>query len=279
MRSTLFSIFGLQIRSYGLMMAVGFALGIWRAARISGKRYGIDPERVYDLALVVLVSGVLGARVVYILLNPATEHWRDFVAVWQGGLSFHGGLGFAMLAGYVYTRIAKLGYWTCGDLLAPSIAIGYAFTRIGCFLNGCCYGCPTSLPWGVRFPSEHGFVTPPSHPTQIYAFAANLLIFWLLTRIERRRRKPGSIPPGMIPGGIGGKPGFVFVSYLGLYSIYRFAIEFLRSGCSAKLWAFGLTQAQGVSIAVIVLSAVLMLTVYRPQAAGQGKDKNAGKGR
>jgi phosphatidylglycerol:prolipoprotein diacylglycerol transferase len=247
MHSTLFKIFGLQIRSYGLMMAVGFALGIWRAARVSGKRYGIDPERVYDLALVVLISGVLGARVVYILLNPATERWRDFLAVWQGGLSFHGGLALAMLAGYIYVRIAKLAYWTCADLMAPSLALGYAFTRIGCFLNGCCYGCPTSLPWGVRFPNETGGLTPPSHPTQLYASAANLLIFWLLTRFERRQHKPG----------------FIFVSYLGLYSIYRFAIEFLRSGYSAKLWAFGMTQAQGVSVLIFALSAILMLTVYR----------------
>jgi phosphatidylglycerol---prolipoprotein diacylglyceryl transferase len=255
MRSTLFTIFGLQIRSYGLMMAVGFALGIWRAIRVSKKRYGIEPERVYDLALVLLVSGVLGARAVYILLNPATENWRDFIAVWQGGLSFHGGLAFAMIAGYVYTRIAKLPYWKCGDLVAPSLAIGYAFTRIGCFLNGCCYGCPTSLPWGVRFIDEssplntasHHALTAPSHPTQIYAFFANLLIFWLLTRLERIDRKPG----------------FVFVSYLGLYSIYRFLVEFLRSGVSAQPWAFGLTQAQGASLAMLAIALVLIATVYR----------------
>ena len=251
MRSTLFTIFGLKIRSYGLMMAVGFALGIWRAARISRKRYGIEPERVYDLALVLLISGIIGARAVFILLNPATESWRDFPAVWQGGLSFHGGLALAMIAGYVYTRIAKLSYWKCGDLVAPSLAIGYAFTRIGCFLNGCCYGCPTTLPWGVRFVDEKtGLPTPPSHPTQLYAVAANLLIFWLLTRVERMNRKQG----------------FVFVAYLGLYSIYRFLIEFLRSGFTAKPWALGLTQAQAVSLVVIAISAILIATVYRRPA-------------
>jgi phosphatidylglycerol:prolipoprotein diacylglycerol transferase len=251
MRSTLFTIFGLQIRSYGTMLAVGFALGIWRAVRVCRKHYGIEPERVYDLALVLLISGVIGARAVYIVLNPASESWRDFLAVWQGGLSFHGGLAFAMIAGYVYTRVAKLSYWRCGDLMAPSIAIGYAFTRIGCFLNGCCYGRPTSLPWGIRFRDEAtGSLTPPSHPTQIYAFLANLLIFWLLIRLERQNRKPG----------------FVFVSYLGLYSIYRFLVEFLRKGVSAEPWAFGLTQAQGVSVAVGVLSAILLATVYRRTA-------------
>ena len=228
------------------MMVVGFSLGIWRAVRICRKRYGIEPERVYDLALVALISGVIGARVVYILLNPATESWRTFLEVWQGGLSFHGGLGLAMVAVWFYVRHIKFNYWKCADMLSPSLAIGYAFTRIGCFLNGCCYGCPTTLPWGVRF-SENGVLTPPSHPTQLYATATNLLIFWLLTRLERLNRKPG----------------FIFVAYLGLYSIYRFLIEFLRSGYSAEQWMFGLTQAQGLSLAVIVVSAILIGTVYR----------------
>ncbi len=246
MRSTLFTIFGLPIRSYGFMMAVGFAFGIWRAVRISKKRYDIEADRIYDLALVLLASGVIGARIVYILLNPSTENWHNFVAVWQGGLSFHGGLGLAMIAGYVYTKIAKLSYWKCADLIAPSLAIGYAFTRIGCFLNGCCYGCPTSMPWGVRF-NENGIITAPSHPTQLYASAANFIIFMLLTRLERLNRKQG----------------FVFVAYLGLYSIYRFFIEFLRCGYSAELWKFGLTQAQWISMVVILISAILVATVFR----------------
>lgn len=248
MRSTLFTVFGLQIRSYGLMMAVGFALGIWRAVRVSRKRYGIEPERVYDLALVLLISGVVGARAVYIFLNRASESWRDFPAVWQGGLSFHGGLALAMIAGYVYTIIARLSYWKCADLVAPSAALGYALTRIGCFLNGCCYGQPTDLAWGVKFVDANtGLSTAPSHPTQLYASLANLLIFLLLTKLERLNRKRG----------------FVFVSYLGLYSIYRFLIEFLRKGVSAEPWALGLTQAQGVSVAVFAVAAVLMATIYR----------------
>lgn len=249
MHSTLFKVFGLPIRAYGLMMVVGFTLGIWRAIRVSEKRYGIEKDRVYDIALVSLLSGVIGARIVFILLNPGTESWREFFAVWQGGLSFQGGLACAMIVGYIYTRIAKLNFWTVADMVAPSLAIGYAFTRIGCFLNGCCFGAPTNLPWGVRF-LENGNLTPPSHPTQLYATIANLLILWLLTKLEKMHRKPG----------------FVFVGYLGLYSIYRFLIEFLRSGYSAEPWAFGLTEAQVPSLALVAVSAILMLTVYRKPA-------------
>ena len=227
------------------MMVIGFGVGIWRATRISKKR-GIEPERVYDIALVILLSSIVGARLIYILLNPDTESFRNFFAVWQGGLSFHGGALFAIIFGYAYTKFAKLPFWKCADLIVPSVAIGYAFTRIGCFLNGCCYGAPTDLPWGVRF-LEQGMLTPPSHPTQIYAAFASLLIFFILTRFERLNRAPG----------------FIFISYLGLYSIYRFLIEYLRAGFSAEMWMFGLTQAQGVSIAIFALWVAVVFIFYR----------------
>lgn len=245
MRSILFEIFGLPIRSYGLMMIVGFLLGLWRATRIAHRR-GMDPERVYDLALVVLMAGLVGARLVFILLNPDTESFREFHRVWNGGLSFHGGVAFAVASAFLYARAKRLSFLEHVDLLAPSTAIGYAFTRIGCFLNGCCHGAPTDLPWAVRF-HEDGILTPPSHPTQIYAALASLLIFLLLTRLEGARRAPG----------------FVFVSYLGFYAVYRFLIEFLRVGYSAEPWALGLTQAQGVSAAMAIAVGLLIATIYR----------------
>lgn len=255
MRSTLFKVFGIPVHSYGLMMVIGFALGLWRAARVSRKRYGIEPERVYDLATIILLSGVVGARVVFILLNPQTESWSRFLAITDGGvsgLSFHGGLAFAALAGYLYTRIAKLPFWKCADLLAPSVAIGYAFTRIGCFLNGCCYGAPCNLPWAVRF-NENGVLTPPSHPTQLYATLANLVIFLILVRLEKLNRATG----------------FVFASYVGLYGVYRFLIEFPRAGYSAELWRFGLTQAQAVSVLMVLAAAAAVLALSRKPTKSQ----------
>jgi phosphatidylglycerol:prolipoprotein diacylglycerol transferase len=240
MHSTLFEVFGVPIRSYGLMMVIGFVVGLWRMVR-AGNRKGLPAERLYDLALVLLLSGIVGARLVYVILNPDTESWSEILAVWNGGLSFHGGVVFAVLAGYVYIRRAGLPFWECADLAAPSLALGYAVARIGCFLNGCCHGAPTSLPWGVRF-CEGGVLTPPSHPTQLYAFAASLLIFFALTRIEK----------------LGRRPGFVLVSYLGLYGLYRLLIEFLRKGYSAKVFALGLTEAQVVSLIMIIGAAVAL---------------------
>ena len=244
MRSELFRIFGLPVKSYGLMMVIGFALGIWRALRISKKRYGIAPERVYDIALVVLFSSILGARLVYVILDHVP--WDEFFAVWDGGLSFHGGLAATLLVGLVYTRLAKLSYWDCADLVAPSLALGYACTRIGCFLNGCCQGSPTDLPWAVRF-TEGNSHAPPSHPAQIYASLANLVIFLLLVKAERMHRPRG----------------FVFAAYVGLYGIYRFLIEFVRAGYSAEYWYWGLTQAQWVSILMIAISAIAVAILAR----------------
>ena len=247
MHSKLFEVFGLPIYSYGVMMVVGFAVGIWRARRVSKKRYGIEPERVIDIALVVLVSSVIGARTVYVWMDPY-ETWGHFFAVWDGGLSFHGGVVAALAAGYVYTRIAKLPFWSCVDLVVPSAAIGYALTRIGCFLRGCCYGGPTDLPWAV--PTNHEGLLINAHPTQIYALLAGLLIFFILTRLERMNRAPG----------------FVFASYLGLYGVYRFLIEILRKGYTAEVWVYGLTHAQVVSIVMVLISAVALHFLYRMPA-------------
>lgn len=217
------------------MLVVGFLLGVHRASRVA-KAKNIPSERMWDLGLVVLVSGILGARLIYILLNPAHESFAEFFQLWNGGLSFHGGMSFAILAGWIFLRRAKIPFWTVADIAAPSAAIGYAIARIGCFLNGCCYGAPTSLPWGIRF-IDQDTPTPPSHPTQLYASLANIAIFFILTRLEKNNRAPG----------------FVFVSYLGMYSVYRFMIEFLRKGYTAEPWVLGLTQAQWASLVIIIV--------------------------
>ena len=241
MYSTLFHIFGIPIRAYGLMMVIGFAVGLWRAVRVARHR-GISPDRVYDLSLIVLVAGIVGARLLYIAIDPETP-LADFFAVWDGGLSFHGGIALAAAAGFVYTRRTRLPFWQVADLIAPSAAIGYAFTRIGCFLNGCCQGVPTSLPWGARF-IEHGSLTPPSHPTQLYGTIASLVIFAILVRLEKLKRAPG----------------FVFVAYLGMYGVYRLLVEFVRVG---DKWLLGLAQAQWVSIVMALASAVAVFAIYR----------------
>jgi len=237
MRPILVQLGPVPLRAYGVMMMVGFLVGLYRALR-AARRRGIEPSHVADAALYSLLAGIVGARVVFVLLN-----WADFsrdlksvFSVWEGGLSFHGGVLFGAAVVCAYVRAKRIPFLAMADLLAPSLALGYAFARIGCFLNGCCYGVPCNLPLCVKFPELPG----PVHPTQLYAAGAGLLIFLILTRVEKAQRPSG----------------FVFASYLLLYSMYRFLIEILRKGASAQVWFWGLTEAQVVSLLVFGVAAI-----------------------
>lgn len=262
MRSILFYLGPVPIRSYGFMMIVGFLLGVWRAARFARRRKDMPVDAVMDAALCALIFGIIGARLLFLILEAPEEGFRlgTFFRIWEGGLSFHGGLIGAVAAVAIYTRRKRIPLLAMTDVLAPSLAIGYAFTRIGCFLNGCCYGVETHLPWAVRFhDTVTGGLTPPSHPTQLYASAANLAIFGLLTVFEKRSRGNG----------------YVFLIYLGLYSAYRFLIEILRKGVTASVMMGGLTQAQVLSLAVMIAVGVVLAVGFRRGSGvrGQGSGK------
>lgn len=256
MHSILFYIGPVPIRAYGLMLWIALMVGLVRTLRAS-KRTGIKPECVVDIALYAVLAGIIGAHIVSILLD-LPYYWHDpgaIVTLWKGvlspsgglrGLSFHGGLIGATIAVLIYTRRKGIKFLDAADLLSPALALGYAITRIGCFLNGCCYGIPTNLPWAVRFHTDDlsGALTPPSHPTQIYAMVINIMIFALLVGIEKRRRFSGH----------------VFFSYLAMYSVYRFLIEFLRKGVTAQVAFAGLTEAQVVSILTLAVILPLLWT-------------------
>ncbi len=259
MRSILFHIGPVPIRAYGLMLWIGLMLALLRTTR-AAKRTGIKQEHVVDLALYTVLAGILGAHIGSILLdlpfyikNPAeiTGLWSGIFSQTGGirGLSFHAGLIAAFLTALAYTRRKGLNFLEVVDLLSPGLVIGYAFTRIGCFLNGCCYGVPTTLPWGVQFHADgvSGALTPPSHPTQLYAVAAMALIYAVLVRIEKRRRFVGQ----------------VFLSYLCLYAIYRFLIEILRKGVTADVAFAGLTEAQIVSIFMLAIALPILIAKLR----------------
>jgi phosphatidylglycerol---prolipoprotein diacylglyceryl transferase len=159
MRPTLFNIpwFDIPIRSYGVMLMIGFLGGTWWAARRAA-RTKANPDLVVNLAFVCLLASVVGARAFYVI-----HYWREHFAghgLWamvnitSGGLEFYGGLIGAFIAGTVYLVIQKASFRLYADILAPSIMFGMGMTRIGCFLNGCCWGapCPAEIPWSVRFP-------------------------------------------------------------------------------------------------------------------------------
>jgi phosphatidylglycerol:prolipoprotein diacylglycerol transferase len=224
------------------MIAIGFLSGVYFMQRDAAKR-GIDPRLIGDLAFWSLLLGVAGTRVLHIILFPEAYSWSDpvgWIAIWNGGLVFQGALPPVVLYGWYYVRKHKLGFWSTADMVMPYVALGHAFGRIGCFLNGCCYGHRTDLPWGIPFRrvpwdlsqtpvgsppyldhcarySELSFAKDhwsyPVHPTQLYS-ALGLALICLLLLAIRKRCHPFD--------------GLLLPLYFIFYGVGRFFIEFLR---------------------------------------------------
>lgn len=241
--------------SFGLMVVLGFTAGVLLAAKLARAR-GLPGDAFLDAALITLFAGIAGARLLFVLLNwkEYAFRWTEVLAIWQGGMSFHGGAVAGIGAGALYMRRRGLPVLAMADAAAPGLALGYAIGRIGCFLNGCCYGGPTHLPWGVHFPAgEPGVLY---HPAQLYASIINLGLMGLLAYAYRRPHRVGQ----------------VIALYVGGYSVYRFAIEALRKGVTAEVLAFGLTHTQVFSL-FAVLAAALWWTWLR----GHGAPAPAGR--
>jgi phosphatidylglycerol:prolipoprotein diacylglycerol transferase len=225
--------------SFGLMVILGFLAGVFLARRLAEER-GQSGEAFLDGAVIMLFASILGARLLYVALNwrEFSAHLGDVAAIWRGGMSFHGGVIAGLLTGAWYMRRRRLAALAMGDAAAPGLALGYAIGRIGCLLNGCCYGTPTTLPWGMHFPDGDPGLR--YHPTQLYASVINFGLMFLLIHAYRRPHRTGQ----------------VLALYAGLYSVYRFFIEALRKGVTADVLAFGLTEAQVFSLFAVVAAAV-----------------------
>ncbi len=266
MHPILFTVGSVAVKSYGVAIAMAFLIGIllaaWRA-----KREGLNPNDFLDIGFIIVVSSIVGARIFYILfnLNNYIREPAAIIRVWEGGLIFYGGLLCAAVASILYIRYKKIPVWYGTDIIAPSIALGYAITRVGCFLNGCCYGKVTDLPWGVAgwnpfsgagrygsqifFSALFGGGEMPGviklHPTQLYAAGISLIFFIILLILWRRRTFDG----------------IVFWAYVGLYSLYRFGIEFVRADNDVVF--LGLTVPQVMSVAAFVCSILILIDLGR----------------
>lgn len=231
------------LRTYGLLLALGFTLALglaWRRAR--GK--GLDPDMVLDLGFWLILSAILGSRLLYVI-----QYWSYYLAkpwrilmIWEGGLVFFGGLIGAVITAIVYLRLRRAPALAVGDLLAPSIALGQGIGRLGCFAAGCCYGAPFGGGWAVTF-TDADCLAPvgvPLHPTQLYMSAADFLNFGLLLLIDRRRKFEGQ----------------VFFSYLIIYGSARFMLEFLRGDERGSFFGTPLSPAQGFGLLAILAGAV-----------------------
>jgi len=236
----LFRIGPFTVHSFGLLVVLGFFGGLALAARLARER-GQDGRVMEDSAVLTLLAGIVGARLLFVALH-ARDYGRDVLqaaALWEGGMSFHGGAIAGVLAGVLYVRWRRTPVLPLLDAAAPGLALGYAIGRLGCLLNGCCYGAPTTLPWGLHFP-------PPAephllyHPAQVYATLVNLAFVPLLIAAYRRPHRAGQ----------------VLALWVVLYSAYRFLIEALRRGVTAEVAGLGLTEAQWFSLFTLVLGTV-----------------------
>jgi phosphatidylglycerol:prolipoprotein diacylglycerol transferase len=193
---TLFHIGAFELRSYGVMLALAFMIGIW-LAHARAPRHGIPPQRLLDVYLIIVFGALVGSRLLFIAEHAsvyAAEPSR-LLQLRQGGLSMYGGVLMAAAGAALYCRWTRISFLALADTCAPSLALGEAITRIGCFLNGCCFGTPSNHPWAMVFPPESNagevFRDTHIHPTQLYSTFAHVVIFAVLIAVGNRTRKPG----------------------------------------------------------------------------------------
>ncbi len=241
----LFSIGPLTIHSYGLFVAAGIAVGLLITVRI-GKLQGIGSQQVLDMGFVLVLSGIIGSRLLYVIMNLSyyIAHPVDILKIWHGGLVFSGGLIAAVLVMIWYIRRHGFTIWQVGDLWAPALAIGQGIGRIGCFMAGCCYGRPTDVFWGVIFrnPKSIAPLNTPLHPTQLYASFSGLIIFIILMILSAKKRFEGQ----------------VFLWFLILHSTSRLLMERFRGDERAFLLGSNWTVTQVLSSLILVASVVAL---------------------
>ncbi|NLJ85060.1 MAG: prolipoprotein diacylglyceryl transferase [Firmicutes bacterium] len=240
MRPILWEIGPVRIHAYGFFLALAFLVATRLTTRL-GKEQGISSDFVMDLALVACITSLIGARIGFVLLELPyyRAHPQEIIRFSEGGLSFHGGLILGVVVGIWFCRRRGANPWQVADLVAPAVALGTGIARIGCLLNGCCYGYPTNSPFGMAVALGDPTLR---HPTQIYEAVLDVLLFTYLYRRRRHDRFPGYL--GLV--------------YLILYSVLRSFVEIYRESTAlfgpikiAQAFSFLVIFGAGISIYVI----------------------------
>ncbi|MDZ4723449.1 MAG: prolipoprotein diacylglyceryl transferase [candidate division Zixibacteria bacterium] len=267
MQPELFYIGSFPIRAFGLMLALTFLFGVWYVQRVAAKT-GKSPDYYLTITYIFIFGGIVGARLGYVVL-----HWSEFSnnlgAIFNpfhsdpgggfgiAGLNLYGGVLLAILSAYTYCKIKKQAVLEVFDIFSPTLAMGIGITRIGCFLNGCCFGTPTGLPWGVQFP-DHSipwmiFRDQHLHPAQIYSSAYGFLLFFVLHQLLKRRQFAGQV---------------VAVLFMA-EALFRFLIEFVRYYEEEMIFSIGgiePTWNQVVSLALFLLGLGIYISQRRIKA-------------
>jgi phosphatidylglycerol:prolipoprotein diacylglycerol transferase len=250
----LFELGPITLYTYGVLLAAAYLVGL-KLAMVRAKARGLDANRVLDLGIYIIISALVGAKLLLLVTDFRTFRAdpRELLTLARSGGVFYGGLILAVIVALWYIRRVGLPLWTTCDVFAPGIALGHVVGRFGCFFAGCCYGKPTTKPWGITFTdpfAASNVGTPlgiPLHPTQLYEAGAELLILIVLLMSERK-----------------GRPfaGRTFWLYMLLYAISRFIIEFFRGDDRGTVFMFSTSQFISLLLAPL---AILML-VYLSRA-------------
>ena len=228
----LFSIGKITIYTYGVLVALGFFIGMQYIAKYS--KNIVTKQQVYDFLFYVILIGIIGARLFYVMLDIPyyKSNPLEIFQVWKGGLVYYGGFVAVLIFAFFYCRYKKINIIKLIDVFAPALALGHAFGRIGCFFSGCCYGKSTDCFLAISH----------KHPTQLYESLGNIIIFFILHNLLKKSHKDG----------------YVFVLYMLLYSILRFYVEFFR-GDDRGTFILGLSPAQNISIVIFFIAMIILL--------------------
>jgi len=248
---TIFKIGLFEIRWYGLFYIIGFAIAfIFVKKNYAYKNIKLKKEEYETLLFNLMLGVIIGARLGYILfynIQYYISHPLQIFAVWQGGMSFHGGAIGMLIFGYLFSKKHSYNFYELADPVAPFASIALFLGRIGNFMNGELWGRPTNVPWAMIFPADPKQL--PRHPSQLYeAFLEGILLF-AITFIMFRKIK---------------KPGIIFWSWIGLYGVFRTLVEFVRQPDANLGHLIGfMTMGQILSSAMIVASLIGIILIFR----------------
>ncbi len=240
----------LSIRWYGIMAALGFLSAVFLVS-YNRKIAGMNRDQATTLVFIGVFAGIIGARIAYIIQfwDSYRNNLLEVFRIDRGGLVFYGGFFLAMLCIILYCRKNKFDMWRVLDVVAPALALGHMFGRIGCFLNGCCFGKPTQCFLGVLYPAgsppDHMHHGLPLHPVQLYEASANLILFAIMFYLVRNTRR-----------------GIATASYLIAYGMLRFMDEFFRGDHTDAIAGY-FTRAQAIGMFLIPAGLVLLIYFIR----------------
>ena len=249
----LFSVGPVTVYTYGVLLAASYLLGL-RLAMARAKKRGLDANRVLDLGIYIIIAALVGAKLLLLVVD-FDQFRRDPAEIWnlaRSGGVFYGGLILAVVVAFWYIAKHRLPFWTTCDVFAPGIALGHVTGRLGCLAAGCCFGKATDVPWAITFTNplaQTNVGTPlgvPLHPTQLYEAGAELLILIFLLATERKGRY---------------FPGRTFWSYMFLYALTRFVIEFYRG--DPRGMVLGMSTSQFISVVLAPLSIGMLVWLAR----------------